>query len=122
MKKEKQTKQKIIEIIEKADMENECRKEWFEEWADEILKLFEKEKKNSFKDGKLNGYLEAMSEIKKRKLKWHAENNLDFEMYKAKWKAEIKERIIREIGEHYKDFKIKDAPDYSVLYLILEDL
>jgi len=34
--------------------------------------------------------------LKTEKQNWHALNNLDFEMYKAKWKAELAEKIEKE--------------------------
>lgn len=35
--------------------------------------------------------------LEKEKKKWYAENNLDFEMYKAKWRKEYEEKIEKDL-------------------------
>jgi len=42
-------KEEIIKIIQKADSEDGCRREWLEEWADQILELFSCQKQEVVK-------------------------------------------------------------------------
>ena len=46
-KKKSNLKEKVIEILKKADYEDGCQEEWLEGWADQILKETKKERREN---------------------------------------------------------------------------